>query len=330
VNKKIIIASVLILAIGLEISGAIFSVIGLTSLFAGAELQVFVIASLLEASKLVLASYLHSYWNNVNKIIRVYLTSALVIIAMITSFGIYGSLIGAYQKTKIKTEIANSGVSQFETKIIYFESTLKNIDTQLSGKLNQLSTLQDFRSTQESRSDKLVGLNRSTRSVDNALATTTKQINELNYDIDSLNRSKIVVMDSITTMNIAITNANLQNQQSSELGAMSFIAATFNIPIDTLVNILIIVLLFVIDPLAICMIVVYNSLANPIVKDLEFDPENHTKTPRKPSIDQTKDTYISTSTPIVHDEENSVQINLDQSSQRKKNQGSQTYHISTL
>lgn len=328
-NKKIIIASVLILAIGLEISGAIFSIIGLTSLFAGAELQIFVIASLLEASKLVLASYLHSYWSNVNLLIRVYLTSALIIIAMITSFGIYGSLIGAYQKTKIKTEIADSGVSKFETKIIYFESTLKNIDAQLSVKLNQLSTLQDFRSSQESRSDKLIELNRSTRSIDNALTATTKQINVLNYDIDSLNRSKIVIMDSITTMNIAITNTKLQNQQSSELGAISFIASTLNVPIDTLVNILIIILLFVIDPLAICMIVVYNSLTNPHQKDPNITPKNHANHPRKPSISQTKDTYIIPEEPVVYEEVTSVQNNQDSPPKRIKNQGSQTYHVST-
>lgn len=328
-NKTILIASVLILALGLEISGAIFSVIGLTSLFAGAEVQIFVIASLLESSKLILASYLHSYWNSVNRIIRIYLSSALVVIALITSFGIYGSLIGAYQKTKTKLEIVDSNVSKLQSKLSYFQSSLQNIELQITSKVDQVNSLQNFRSSQESRSDRLIEVNRSTKSIDNSLRETSSRINVLNSDIDSLNRNKIIILDSITTTNIAITQSKLENQHSSELGAMSFIAATFGISIDLLVNILIVVLLFVIDPLAICMIIVFNSLRKSPAPLPATKAEHHSETGLEQAIMETKDSDISSEVPTVYAEESAGNSNADVGPKRKKQTGSPTYHVST-
>ena len=86
-------------ALSVSASAAFYSVYGLSMLFAGASLQVIIMASALEASKLVVASLLYQYWDELNKFIKIYLTIAVFILMAITSGGIYGFLSGAYQET---------------------------------------------------------------------------------------------------------------------------------------------------------------------------------------------------------------------------------------
>ena len=87
-------------------SSAIFySVYGLSQLFSGASKAVIVMASSLEFAKLVVASLLYTYWGELNRWLRSYLTLACVILMFITSGGIYGFLSGAYQSTATKSEL---------------------------------------------------------------------------------------------------------------------------------------------------------------------------------------------------------------------------------
>jgi hypothetical protein len=90
---------VLIALSALSVSGsaAFYSVSGLSKLFAGASFEVIIMASSLEISKLVIASLLYQYWDVINKWLRTYLASAVVILVLITSMGIYGFLSAAYQ-----------------------------------------------------------------------------------------------------------------------------------------------------------------------------------------------------------------------------------------
>ena len=79
-------------AVALSLAGcaAFFSIVGLSKLFAGAAMAVIVMASTLEASKLVIASFLYQFWKTASKALRSYLLIAISIIAIITSIGIYG------------------------------------------------------------------------------------------------------------------------------------------------------------------------------------------------------------------------------------------------
>ena len=93
-------------ALSVSASAAFYSISGLSKLFAGASLQVIIMASSLEVAKLVIASLLYQYWNSINKTLRTYLTIATVVLVLITSMGIYGFLSAAYQSTANKEGIA--------------------------------------------------------------------------------------------------------------------------------------------------------------------------------------------------------------------------------
>ena len=98
--KKYIFPSVIALsALSVSASAAFYSVFGLSKLFAGASLEVIIMAGSLEAAKLVVASLLYQYWNDINKWLKYYLTLSVFILMIITSGGIYGFLSGAFQET---------------------------------------------------------------------------------------------------------------------------------------------------------------------------------------------------------------------------------------
>ena len=71
-------------ALAVSGSAAFYSVFGLSKLFAGASLQVMIMAGSLEFAKLVTASLLYQYWDKINKVLRTYLSIAVVILMLIT------------------------------------------------------------------------------------------------------------------------------------------------------------------------------------------------------------------------------------------------------
>ena len=82
-------------ALSVSASAAVYSVTGLSMLFAGASTAVMIMAASLEVAKLVIASLLYQYWNKLNKVLRIYLTIAATVLILITSAGIYGYLSSA-------------------------------------------------------------------------------------------------------------------------------------------------------------------------------------------------------------------------------------------
>ena len=98
-------------ALSVSTSAAFYSVFGLSHLFAGASTQVIIMASTLEIAKLVVASLLYQYWDTINKVLRMYFMIATFILMVITSGGIYGFLLGAYQETATQSEFLDRQVA---------------------------------------------------------------------------------------------------------------------------------------------------------------------------------------------------------------------------
>ena len=262
-----------LIALSLAVCAAFFSVVGLSKLFAGAALAVVIMASTLEASKLVIASFLYQYWTSISKTLRVYLVTAVVIIASITSIGIYGFLSGAYQTTKSTYNLTQTAVDSLTTKKLYYESSVVSYR-------DQLVLLTDERkSIDQSVSELSKGLSNNVITYTDAngnLITTTSSAtrkalqeqlnqsrarqNEINIRIDKLNDNIIAYSDSLSRKNVEITQLALKNEISSELGSLTYISKTFNIPMDKVVNILIILFIIVFDPLAITMVLAFNFM----------------------------------------------------------------------
>jgi hypothetical protein len=260
-NKLALKIFVGIVALSLAGCAAFFSIVGLSKLFAGAAVAVIVMASTLEASKLVIASFLYRFWATVNKTLRFYLLIAITIIALITSIGIYGFLSGAYQTTKSKYDLTQTQTDSLSTQKLYFEASANTFKTQLESKNIQLTNLTSIRNSQELRATQLVTSNRSSRSADRSAKETDASIKTLNKDIDELNKKVIAYSDSASKTQVSITQLGLKNEISSELGSLAYISRVLNVDMDSVVNILIILFIIVFDPLAICMVLAFNFMS---------------------------------------------------------------------
>lgn len=92
----ILIALTLLSALLLSGIAAYYSIIGLAAIFTGAFWPIVFMGSVLEASKLVTASWLYRNWKTCPFLLKSYLTSAVVILMIITSMGIFGFLSKAH------------------------------------------------------------------------------------------------------------------------------------------------------------------------------------------------------------------------------------------
>jgi hypothetical protein len=275
-NKFILKIFVGLVAIALSCCAAFFSIAGLAKLFAGASVAVIVMASVLEASKLITASFLYQHWKTVSKTLKVYLLIAMVIIAAITSLGIYGFLSSAYQDTKSKYDLTQTQTDSLSTQKMYFESSVENFKVQLNTKSSQLSNLTNIRNSQELRATQLVTTNRSSLSADRSAKQTDLAIKTINLEIDSLNKKIIAFSDSASKIAVAVKQLSLKNELSSELGSLVYVSNVLNVPMDKVVNILIILFIIVFDPLAICMVLAFNYL-NESKQETEVQKEEITK-----------------------------------------------------
>jgi len=245
---------------------AFFSVTGLALLFSGASLAVAVMGTSLEIAKLISASYLHRFWKETNKLLRFYLLLGVLILVVITSAGIFGFLSNAYQATSLKSDVVSREIGVFQSKITQNEQQIAQLNSQM-GNLQQ-------------NSGTLLGSgkvnNRLIRSIDNR----DKQITKLSNKMGVLN-------DSIAVWNIKINeikNNNLDLER--EIGGFKFIAEAFALPINSVVKFFIFLLIFVFDPMAVTLIIAFNTA---LQEDRKKKPKKVVEE-KKTDIDTEEDT----------------------------------------
>jgi hypothetical protein len=88
----------LLLLTGLTISAVAiyYSVIGLAAIFAAAAIPVYIMGTTLEVAKLVCATWLKANWERIPVLMKLYMTTAVVVLMLITSMGIFGFLSKAH------------------------------------------------------------------------------------------------------------------------------------------------------------------------------------------------------------------------------------------
>ena len=77
--------------------GSYISVIGLSSLFTG-DIVIILMAVILDVAKITSVSFLYQYWNEISRVMRYYMTSAVLVLMLITSGGAFGYLSASFQK----------------------------------------------------------------------------------------------------------------------------------------------------------------------------------------------------------------------------------------
>jgi len=244
-------------ALTVSASAAFYSVSGLSKLFAGAAFAVVVMAASLEVAKLVIASLLYQYRKTLPRLLKYYLSIACFILILITSMGIYGFLSAAYQETAAKAGNIDSQIALIETKrdnvkeqlAVYSDEkssineAVSNLRSGLSNNVIQYTdTLGNVLTTTSSSTRKALE-----KQLDQAIERQT----EINFRVDDLNQQLFNYETEIVEVT---SNANI----TGELGPLKYLSGLTGLPMDRIINYLLLTIIFVFDPLAIALVIAAN------------------------------------------------------------------------
>jgi len=244
-NTMFLIIITFLSAISISIIAAGYSIIGLATLFAGAAVPIIAMGTALEIGKLIAASWLYNNWRSsfVPVSLKTYLFSAVVVLVFITSMGIFGFLSKAHLEqvqpttgNEIKINSINTQISQQETIINRAEKTLAQLDKSIEVYLNNEYATRGLKERKKQEEER--------NTLQSTINTATDKIVELQTQ-----------------------KANLQLQQDkieAEVGPIKYVAELIygkesaKSHFDEAVRIVILILIFVFDPLAVLLLIAAN------------------------------------------------------------------------
>jgi hypothetical protein len=127
---------VLFTALCISATAAYYSIVGLMAIFSGAVVSIAVMGTVLEVGKLVTASWLYQFWPRIPKLIRSYLTAAVVILMLITSMGIFGYLSKAHLQQNAMSEEQVAQIEVYAEKLVRSNAKIQRWNDDI-GRLNR-------------------------------------------------------------------------------------------------------------------------------------------------------------------------------------------------
>ena len=117
----------------LSISGVAiyYSVLGLAAIFAAAKVPIYIMGGVLEVAKLVTASWLYQNWKNIPFLLKTYLTTAVAILMIITSLGIFGFLSKAHIEQATPAADITAKISNYDERILREENKIENLTAKI-------------------------------------------------------------------------------------------------------------------------------------------------------------------------------------------------------
>ena len=245
-------------ALSVSASAAFYSVSGLSKLFAGASLEVIIMAGSLEFAKLVTASLLYQYWDTINKTLRTYLAISTVVLVLITSMGIYGFLSAAYQETYSKLSLVENQKGFIQQKIDFYQNDVTRYNEEIKRISSNISTLSNAKaSTIQVRDTSVSGGFRQT------ISTTELRMAQNRINIEEENRKlaqskRTVASDSLQKFQLQVLKLDNNTEVAGELGPLQYLSSLTGYPMGKIINVLLLIIIFVFDPLAISLVVAAN------------------------------------------------------------------------
>jgi hypothetical protein len=177
----------------------------------------------------------------------------------ITSAGIYGFLSNAYQQTANKLELHDGALSVLDGKKTIFEKNILDNENIINTKNKRVDKLSELRTNQEIRLDSARSNGERAR-VRLDIKNSDIEIQKLTNEIDELNGKNSILSDSINVYNTNAIELTAGSDVAAEVGPLKYISNLTGSPMDVVVNYLILLLIFVFDPLAIALILITNRV----------------------------------------------------------------------
>jgi uncharacterized coiled-coil protein SlyX len=230
-------------AISISVIAAGYSIIGLATLFAGAVIPIIAMGSALEVGKLVAASWLYNNWNSdVPRLLKAYLFGAIIVLIFITSMGIFGFLSKAHldqvkptSSNNIKIELLNNQINQQQLIIDRSQKTLDQLDKALEVYIEKEFVTRGLKERKKQEVER--------NELNNAIKEASNEIAKLSEEKGTLSLE--------------------QNKIEAEVGPIKYVAELIygvnaEDNFDKAVRIVILILIFVFDPLAVLLLIAAN------------------------------------------------------------------------
>ena len=234
-------------AIAISLIAAGYSILGLATLFAGAAVPIIAMGSALEVGKLVAASWLYHNWReDIPRTLKAYLFTAIIVLIFITSIGIFGFLSKAHLDQVKPTAGNTEQIELIDKKIKQEEKIIERAEKTLA----QLDKALDVYIDKEYVSRGL------------------KERNKQKEERDLLNKSIDEAMAKIADLNNSKSSINIEQLKlEADVGPLKYVAELIygdnaKDHFDSAVRIIILILIFVFDPLAVLLLIAANISLN--------------------------------------------------------------------
>lgn len=238
----------LIVALTLSAIAAWYSILGLTAIFAAAVIPIIIMGSSLEIAKVVTTLWLHKYWDRATWKLKLYLIPAVIALAFLTSMGIFGFLSKAHSDqtlvggdTSAKVELVDEKIKIARENIAMNQKALEQMNSQVDQLLG--------RTDDDAGANRAVQVRRQQRAERNRLQN---EIGEEQETIAKLNEE------------VAPIRAEIRKIEA-EVGPIKYIAALIygdnpdtNL-LERAVRWVIVLIVFVFDPLALMLVLAAQS-----------------------------------------------------------------------
>ena len=252
----------LFVALALSAVAAYYSIIGLTAIFAGAVIPIVVMGIILEISKITTTVWLRTYWSRCSLLMKSYLVPSVIILALITSMGIFGFLSKSHLDQGIGTGDVSAKVSLIDEKVKTQRENIKSSREALAQMDMQVNNVM-VKGDTETSAARSVQIRRQQAP---ERAKLQKEIELANTNIGKLNEERAPIASQLRKV-------------EAEVGPIKYIAAMIygdnpdqNI-LEKAVRWVIILLVLVFDPLAIALILAANQSKDWDEEEIGTNPE---------------------------------------------------------
>jgi hypothetical protein len=231
--------------------GTAVSVIGLSTLF-GANSIIIALAISLDAGKLVVVSLLYNYWKQMGIVMKSYAVLASLVTMIITSAGAAGYLTGEFQKAILGTQETSLKVNVLKEQQAKYEERKKQIDNQIANLPEKTTVNQRIRLMKQFQDEQ---------------KALQAKINDIDKQLPDLQIQQIGV--------------------EAKAGPILYISKAFDVPVEVAVKYVVLLIIFVFDPLAVFLMVAGNFLLEQRKNQKSVRPSEEDGTPeiKKPNAE---------------------------------------------
>jgi hypothetical protein len=250
-------------AVALSIIAEYYAIMGLMAIFSGSPISIAVMGAILGLSKILVTSWLYRYWKDTSLLLKTYFSSAIVILMLLTSMGIFGYLSKAHLDQGVVSSDVAAAVSLIDEKINIQKENINAARKTLSQLDNQVDAAL-------SRSSDTAGADRSSSIRRSQARERTRLLEDISTgqkEIAKLNEQKAPIAIEL-------------RKAEAEVGPIKYIAAFIyedsadQNSLEKAVRWLIVLIVLVFDPLAVLMFIAVNQTLirqKPEIKEELYD-----------------------------------------------------------